>query len=100
MCVSPVGLNIPEGPRGPMSGRQHRCPHFRSDPGQDRVCVLSRISQLVNLRFKGNGIFWLEDHAEGLLHLRAHLLAGRWSTFVRTILQDETFWLIAQEEAA
>lgn len=41
--------------------------------------VESGVRRVVNLRMKGNSIFWLEEHAEGLLHLRSVLKSGRWS---------------------
>lgn len=54
--------------------------------------VESGVRRVVNLRLKGNGIFWSERNAEGILHLRAQLLAGRWHDFVRTVMQHEVFW--------
>ncbi len=40
--------------------------------------VESAVRRVVNMRLKGPGIFWREDHAEGLIHLRAASKAGRW----------------------
>lgn len=40
--------------------------------------IESAIRRVVNLRLKGNGLLWLEDNAEGMLQLRATVLAGRW----------------------
>jgi hypothetical protein len=54
--------------------------------------VESAVRRVVNLRLKGNGIFWTESNAEGILHLRAHVLAGRWSEFVTCVLDHEVFW--------
>lgn len=48
--------------------------------------VESGIRRVVNQRLKGNSIFWLEDHAEAILHLRAQLKAGRWDDLVRATL--------------
>lgn len=62
--------------------------------------VESGVRRLVNLRFKGNGIFWTVGNAEGLLHLRAQLLAGRWDHFTRAILQPEPRWASTVERAA
>ena len=42
----------------------------------------SAVRRVVNLRMKGNSIFWLEEHAEAVLHMRAHLMAGRWDQMV------------------
>ena len=49
--------------------------------------VESAVRRVVNLRLKGNSIFWLEDHAEAMLHLRSHLKSGRWDDLVRTVLR-------------
>jgi hypothetical protein len=48
--------------------------------------VESAIRRVVNQRLKGNGCFWLEEHAEGILHLRANLKAGRWDELVHDVL--------------
>ena len=36
----------------------------------------------VNQRMKGNSIYWTEDHAEDVLHLRSFLKAGRWGEVI------------------
>lgn len=54
--------------------------------------VESGIRRVVNLRLKGNGIFWTRATAEGVLHLRAQLLSGRWTTFVKAILEPTLLW--------
>jgi hypothetical protein len=33
---------------------------------------------VINLRLKGNGIYWREENAEAMLVLRAAALTGRW----------------------
>lgn len=48
--------------------------------------VESGIRRVVNQRLKGNSTYWLEEHAEAVLHLRAQLKAGRWEDFVRSTL--------------
>lgn len=53
--------------------------------------VESGIRRVVNQRLKGNSIYWLEDHAEALLHLRAQLKTGRWDDFVRASLAHPTW---------
>jgi hypothetical protein len=40
--------------------------------------VESAIRRVINLRLKGNGIFWREENAEAMLVLRAAVLTGRW----------------------
>jgi len=49
--------------------------------------VESCVRRLVNLRMKGNGIFWRLENAERVLFLRGQLLAGRWDRFVDAVLQ-------------
>jgi hypothetical protein len=39
----------------------------------------SAIRRVVNLRMKGNGIFWLEQNAEAMIMLRSYYKAGRWN---------------------
>lgn len=53
--------------------------------------VESGIRRVVNQRLKGNGTYWLEEHAEALLHLRAQLKTGRWDDFVRATLAHPTW---------
>lgn len=53
--------------------------------------IESGIRRVVNQRLKGNSIYWLEDHAEALLHLRAQLKTGRWDDFVRATLAHPTW---------
>ena len=50
--------------------------------------VESAVRRVINQRMKGNSRFWLPERAEGMLHLRSHLKAGRWDDLVRqTICQ-------------
>jgi hypothetical protein len=47
--------------------------------------VESAIRRVINLRLKGNGIYWREENAEAMLALRAAALTGRWEeTMERT----------------
>jgi len=50
--------------------------------------VESCVRRVVNLRFKGNGIFWKENTAEGLLHMRAQLLSGHWDSYMGIFAQN------------
>lgn len=43
----------------------------------------SAIRRIINLRMKGNGIFWLEDNAEAMIMLRSFYKAERWSDLFR-----------------
>ena len=40
--------------------------------------IESSIRRVINLRLKGNGIFWLEENAEAVLALRAAVVCERW----------------------
>ncbi len=48
--------------------------------------VESAVRRVVNLRLKGASIVWTEEHAEGMLHLRAHAKSGRWDELERAVL--------------
>jgi hypothetical protein len=50
--------------------------------------VESAIRRVVNLRMKGNSMYWLPDHAEAMLHLRSFLKAGRWDELVRSTIRQ------------
>ena len=43
-----------------------------------RVVVSDALEYPINLRLKGNGIYWREVNAEGMLVLRAAAVTGRW----------------------
>jgi len=40
--------------------------------------IESSIRRVINLRLKGNGIFWYEGNAEEMLQVRAQVITGRW----------------------
>jgi hypothetical protein len=40
--------------------------------------IESSIRRVINLRLKGNGVFWREENAEAMLQLRATILTNRW----------------------
>jgi hypothetical protein len=48
--------------------------------------IESLIRQVVNLRLKGNGKFWLPENAEIILHGRCQWAAGQWNQFSQRIL--------------
>ena len=52
--------------------------------------VESAIRRVVNLRMKGNGIFWTPDNAQRMLFIRCQLLSGRWQGFIRELLCSTT----------
>jgi hypothetical protein len=41
--------------------------------------IESAIRRVINLRMKGNGVFWTADNAEGMLVLRSLVLSRRWN---------------------
>lgn len=46
--------------------------------------IESTIRRVINLRMKGNSIFWKEENAEAMLVLRGLVLSGRWkATFAK-----------------
>ncbi|MHC9538270.1 MAG: hypothetical protein AB9903_04170 [Vulcanimicrobiota bacterium] len=52
----------------------------------------SCIRRVINLRFKGNGIFWKMETLEGRIHLRAQLLSEKWPVYIPAILEPKAFW--------
>lgn len=48
--------------------------------------VESAVRRVVNLRMKGASVVWTEEHAEGVLHLRAHAKSGRWQELEAVVL--------------
>lgn len=53
--------------------------------------VESSVRRVINLRLKGASISWTEQHAEGILHLRAHAKSGRWNELEDRVLNN-TGW--------
>jgi hypothetical protein len=53
--------------------------------------VESSVRRVVNLRLKGASTVWTEEHAEGVLHLRAHAKSGRWKELEDAVLAN-TGW--------
>lgn len=48
--------------------------------------IESLVRQVVNLRLKGSGKFWLQAHAEIMLHGRCQWAAGTWQQFSHSVL--------------
>lgn len=77
---------------------EHHAPRMRYGDFEARKlpigsgAVESGIRRVVNLRLKGNGIFWTRKTAEGLLHLRSQLLSGRWNEYMAAILEPYVQW--------
>lgn len=53
--------------------------------------VESAVRRVINLRMKSASVTWTEEHAEGILHLRAHAKSGRWPELEQIVLQN-TRW--------
>ena len=51
--------------------------------------IESSVRRVINLRLKGNGIFWDESNAEAMLQLRAQVLTGRWDERVAAMRRLE-----------
>lgn len=51
--------------------------------------VESAIKQVINMRLKGTGMFWLQENAEGFLHLRCYLKAGRWDLMENAVINQQ-----------
>ena len=49
--------------------------------------VESAIRQVVNMRLKSTGMFWLEENAEAFLHLRCFLKSSRWAVVEKAIIE-------------
>lgn len=53
--------------------------------------VESAIRRVINLRFKSPSTFWNIENVEGLIFLRAVLMAGRWSTLIQNLVSNIQF---------
>jgi len=50
--------------------------------------IESAIRRVINLRLKGNSIYWEEENAEAMLVLRGLVLSGRWNEVFATITKS------------
>jgi hypothetical protein len=50
--------------------------------------IESAIRRVINLRLKGNSIFWAEENAEAMLVLRGMVLSGRWNAVFAKITES------------
>jgi hypothetical protein len=53
--------------------------------------IESAIRRVINLRLKGNGIFWEEENAEAMLVLRGLVLSGRWNESFAKISESMSY---------
>jgi hypothetical protein len=47
--------------------------------------IESNIRRVINLRLKGNAIYWLAENAEAMLQVRAYVLTDRWDQRLREL---------------
>jgi hypothetical protein len=75
---SPMGREIRYLTKHSDSGRlRYDCLRRRGVPIGSGA-IESTIRRVINLRLKGNGIYWTEDNAEAVFQLRAAVVSGRW----------------------
>jgi hypothetical protein len=60
---------------------RYNCFRFRGVP-LGSGAIESTIRRVINLRLKGNSIYWTEDNAEAVLQLRAAVVSRRWEEIV------------------
>lgn len=66
-----------------------RYAHFRSlGLAVGSGAVESSVRRVLNLRLKGASVAWLEEHAEGMLHFRAHAKSGLWPDLEDVVLAN------------
>ncbi len=63
-------------------------PHFRSlGVPIGSGAIESSIRRVINLRLKGNGIFWRKENAEAMLQVRAQIITDRWDERLKKMRQ-------------
>ena len=60
---------------------RYNCFKFRGVP-LGSGAIESTIRRVINLRLKGNSIYWTEENAEAVFQLRAAVVSGRWEETV------------------
>jgi hypothetical protein len=60
---------------------RYNCFRFRGVP-LGSGAIESTIRRVINLRLKGNSIYWTEENAEAVFQLRAAVVSGRWEETV------------------
>jgi hypothetical protein len=98
-CLSQSEAKDPEAVQTQLDYFQEHHQHGRLDYARFRVnklpvgsgVVESLIRQVVNLRLKSSGKFWLLDAAEAFLHARCQWAAHQWNDFCNAVL---TFGLV------
>ena len=49
--------------------------------------IESSIRRVINLRLKGNGIFWRDEHAEEMIQVRSQVITNRWDARLAALRQ-------------
>jgi hypothetical protein len=78
--TSPVWTEINYLDRHGEAGRLDYAAFRRRNLPVGSGAIESAIRRVINLRMKGNSIFWTEDNAEAMLVLRGLVLSRRWKT--------------------
>src|SRR3954468_15398521 len=79
---APVWREINYLTRHSEAGRlRYHCFRYRGVP-LGSGAIESTIRRVINLRLKGNSIYWTEDNAEAVFQLRAAVVSGRWEEIV------------------
>lgn len=60
---------------------RYNCFRYRGVP-LGSGAIESTIRRVINLRLKGNSIYWREENAEAVFQLRAAVVSGRWEEIV------------------
>ena len=61
---------------------RYDCFRYRGVP-RGSGAIESTIRRVINLRLKGNSIYWTERNAEAVFQLRAAVVSGRWEEIVK-----------------
>jgi hypothetical protein len=85
---SPAGTEIDYLERHGSAGHLDYAVYRRRGLPQGSGAIESAIRRVINLRMKGNSIFWEEENAEAMLALRGLVLSGRWKTTFAKITES------------
>ena len=86
--TSPVWTEIDYVKRHGQAGHLDYATYRRRGLPLGSGAIESTIRRVINLRMKGNSIFWKEENAEAMLVLRGLVLSGRWKTTFAEITES------------
>ncbi|MCA9196634.1 MAG: hypothetical protein KDA87_03815, partial [Planctomycetales bacterium] len=67
-------------------------PYFRSQGIPiGSGAIESSIRRVINLRLKGNGVFWKLEAAEAMLQIRSLVIANRWDDRIQTMRKHSAY---------